>query len=285
LLVLDDFHVIENPGIHRAMELMLQHLPLTLRVVLIGRTEPPLRLARLRANGEILQIGREDLAFTQSEALQLFQQSLGLDLPPSYVERIWGRTEGWVAGLQLVGTTLRGQNPERVRRFVEDFAGNTHFGEQYLWEEVLRREPEEIRSFLLRTSILDRFTAALCDAVTRTGDARAMIRWCEQDHLFVIPLDGHGSWWRYHHLFAEVLRERLARTVSDGELDALHLRASGWLEENGDIEDAIRHAVAGHGWGRAVGLLDGLCSELFGRDDVVALRSWLEGLPPSVLER
>ena len=194
------------------------------------------------------------------------------------------RTEGWVTGLQLVGFALRGRSRDLVERFLDELVGSTDFGDRYLWEEVLQRQPDDVRSFLLRTSILDRFTAGLCDAVTEAHDGEDMIRRCERDNLFIIPLDGHGAWYRFHNLFADALREGLSRTATEEENYLLHQRASRWLEDNGHLEDAIRHSIAGHVWDRAVRLLEDFCATLFEGDDVVTLRTWLQGLPPTVLE-
>ena len=285
VLVLDDYHVIEEPDIHRAMDLLLQHIPMSMRLVLISRTEPPLQLARLRASGEICELGRQELSFTQAEALHFYQDSLGLDLTPSEVGIVRERTEGWVAGLYLAGFAMRGKPRELIKHYVEEFTANAQFGNQYLWEEVLQNQPDDVRSFLFRTSILDRFTASLCDAVTETQDSEEMMSRCERENLFILPLDEQGTWHRYHHLFAEILRDRLTRTASETEVSDLHLRASEWLETNGQIEDAVRHAIAGRVWDRATRLLEELCASLFERDDVATLRVWLEGLPPGILER
>jgi LuxR family maltose regulon positive regulatory protein len=285
ILVLDDYHIIEEPEIHRAMDLMLQHMPLSMRLVLISRTEPPLQLARLRASGEICELRREHLAFTEGEALHFYQDSLGLDLTPGEVGTVYERTEGWVAGLYLAGHAMRGQPRERVRQYVEEFAGNVLFGNQYLWEEVIQNQSDDVQAFLLRTSILDRFTPSLCDEVMEAQDSENMILRCGQENLFVLPLDEQGVWHRYHHLFAEILRDRLARSVSDAEVYALHQRAAAWLERNDLLDDAIRHAIAGHAWDQALRLLENLCASLFERDDVATLRVWLEGLPPDILNR
>jgi LuxR family maltose regulon positive regulatory protein len=284
VLVLDDYHTIEEPAIHQAMDILAQHLPLTMQLVLISRTRPPLRLARLHVSGELLELGRSDLQFTTAEALKFYQDYLGLDLMPSQVLLLQERVEGWVTGLQLVGFALRGRPRELVERFVEEFVGNADFGDRYLWEEVLQRQPDDVQSFLLRTSVLDRFTAELCDAVTEHQDGDDMIRRCERDNLFIIPLDRLGSWHRYHHLFADALRERLSRVATDGEIEGIHRRASEWLEANGQREDAIRHAIAGQMWDWAVGLLEDHCAMLFEHERVASLLTWLQGLPPKVVE-
>jgi LuxR family maltose regulon positive regulatory protein len=285
VLVLDDYHSIEAPKIHQAVSAVLHRLPPMVRIVVIGRTEPPLRLDPLRAAGELLELGSRDLQFTQEEALQLLQRGHGLNLTPGDLGVLQSRTEGWAAGLNLVGVALREQPRERIQRFVEEYAGGAQVGDQHLWEEALRRQPDDVRSFLLRTSVLDRFTADLCDAVTEGEDGAATIARCDRDNLFLIPLDDGGEWYRFHHLFADVLRDRLTQTVTDDELDGLHDRAAQWLEEHDLPEDAIHHAIAGHSWDRAVRLLEAFCETLFEREHIPTLRGWLEGLPPDLLER
>ncbi len=282
LLVLDDFHTIEAQEIHQAMDLLLQHVPTTMRLVLISRTMPPLRLARLQTNDDLQLVTQRDLQFTAEETLQYFH-SLGLDLTPSEVGVLHERTEGWVIGLQLVGSALRGRTRDQAAHFIQEFVGNADLGDQYLWEEVLERQPDDVRTFLLRTAILDRFTASLCDAVTETGNGDEMLRRCEQDNLFLVPLAGQGDWYRYHHLFADALRERLSRSATESDIDDLHRRAAAWLEANGYVEDALRHAIAGRHWDHVIELLEEICAELFERDQIATLRTWLQGIPLHVL--
>jgi LuxR family transcriptional regulator, maltose regulon positive regulatory protein len=283
LLVLDDFHTIEAQEIHRAVDLLIEHVPTTMRLVLISRTIPPLRLDRLQTSGELLLITQDDLPFTLEETLQYFHDSLDLDLTPSEVGWIHERTEGWVIGLQLVGSVLRGRTRDQATKFIQDFVGSVELGDQYLWEEVIDRQPDDVRAFLLRTSVLDRFNASLCDAVTEASNGDEMLRLCERDNLFVLPLAGDGAWYRYHHLFADALRERLSRSASQSDIDDLHHRAADWLEANGYVEDALRHTIAGRNWGPAVKLLEVVCAELFEQDQIATLRSWLQGIPPHVL--
>jgi LuxR family maltose regulon positive regulatory protein len=283
ILVIDDYHVIHELAIHRAMELLVQHMPMTMQLVLISRTEPPLQLARLRVSGELRVVRRADLQFTEAEALQFYQECLGLDLAPSQVKVVQERTEGWAAGLMLVASALRGRSREQIERFVDNLLGYAEIGDHYLWEEVLQRQPDDVRSFLVCTSILNWLTAGLCNAVTGTADGAEMIRRCERDGLFIIGLEGRGSWYRYHNLFVDALREQLSRSATKAETDLLHRRASAWLAEHGQREEAIRHAIAGNAWDLAVPLLEDFCAALFERDDVAALRTWLQGLPPEVM--
>jgi LuxR family maltose regulon positive regulatory protein len=284
-LVLDDYHVVEAAETHRAVGLLLQHAPPAMRVVLIGRAVPPLPLARLEVSGDLARVGPRDLAFTPAEAQGFYREGLGLDLTPAEIGLLHTRTEGWAAGLQLAGIALRGQSRAQAQRFTADVVSSTRLGDQYLWEEVLQRLPDDLRWFLVRTSVLERFTAGLCDAVAGIANGRDLIRRCERDNLFVVPLDDRGVWYRFHHLFADVLRERLTRTFTADELAGLHLRASDWFERNGLVQDAVRHAIAGHAWDRAVGFLEPRCAEFFRRDHLPTLRDWLHGLPPAIFER
>jgi LuxR family transcriptional regulator, maltose regulon positive regulatory protein len=282
VLVLDDYHAIEETALHQAIELLMQHLPAAMRLVLISRSVPPLRLARLQASGEALVVTQSDLQFTAEETLQ-YLHSLDLDLTPSEVRVLHERVEGWVIGLQLVGSALRGRSRDQIELFIRDFVGSVDLGDRYLWEEVLERQPEDVRSFLLHASVLDRFSASLCDDVILAGNGDEMIRRCERDNLFILPLVGHGVWYRFHHLFADALRERLGQTATEGEIGDLHRRAAQWLEANGYFEDAIRHAIAGRDWPHAVAMLELVCTELFEHDHIMTLRTWLQGIPPDIL--
>ena len=284
-LVLDDYHVIESPDIHAAVALLLQNLPAAMRVFILTRTEPPLSLARLRGRQELLELGQAELRFTNDEALAFLQRFDQLEVTPGEVGTLNKRAEGWVTGLQLVSHDLRGHSPDRIRRFTEEFSGSVRSIENYLWEEVIARQPEAVQDFLLRTSILSPFNALLCDEVTGRGDSTAMIRHLEREGLFVISLDDVGQWYRYHHLFADVLRDRLDEAVADDELTGLHRRAAAWLEERGSIEDATRHALAGRDWDRAVRLLESIGAQLYEQDRIPALCHWLQGLPREVLEQ
>jgi LuxR family transcriptional regulator, maltose regulon positive regulatory protein len=257
-------------------------LPAVMRLVLISRSVPPLRLARLQASGEALVVTRSDMQFTAEDTLK-YLHSLDLDLTPSEVRLLHERTEGWVIGLQLVGSALRGRTRDQVEQFIQEFVGSVDLGDRYLWEEVFDRQPEDVRSFLLHTSVLDRFNADLCDAVTQAGNGDEMIRRCERDNLFILPLVGHGAWHRFHHLFADALREQMGRTATEGEIGDLHRRAAQWLEADGLFEDAIRHATAGRDWPHAVAMLEVVCAELFEHDHISTLRTCLQGIPPDIL--
>jgi LuxR family maltose regulon positive regulatory protein len=284
VLVLDDFHVITSPEIQRCVTFLLNHLPPPMRVVVVTRIEPPLALARLRASGEVVELGQGDLLFSQEEALALYHGTLNVDLTPDEVEALLVRSEGWVTALQLIGISMRGKPRDRLRRFAVDSSGNVRFVDEYLWEVILQPLPEELRMFLLRTSILDRFNADLCTVVARVANAAELIHRCDQANLFVMPLDDRGEWYRYHHLFADALRGRLAQVVSEDEVRSLHLHAADWLEGQDLIEEAAHHAAAGRDWDRTGRLLERVGVALFDSDRVTQLRSWLELLPPEAIE-
>ncbi len=285
VLVLDDFQSITSPEILQAMNLLLEHAPATMQAVLISRTDPSLRLARYRANGELLEIREQHLAFSRAESMQFYKARFDLELSSVEVQHLHESTEGWVAGLQLAGIALHGAAHLRDRRPIAVELSNSRFADEYLWAEIVQRQPDDIRAFLLRTCILDRFDVGLCNAVTGQQNSEDLIRRCERDNLFIIPLDGIGAWYRYHQLFAEVLRKRLAQTVTDEEQSELHLRASRWFESAGYIADAIRHAIAGQLWDRAAELLEQQCAVLFEWDHIALLRDSLQGLPAPIFER
>jgi LuxR family maltose regulon positive regulatory protein len=241
VLVLDDYHLITNPACHQALGFFLDHLPAGVHVVLSGRTDPPLALPRMRVTGDMAEIRVADLQFTDQEASELLNGSMGLRLAAEDVERLAERTEGWAAGLYLAGLSLRGRQDPNA--FVAAFQGdNRHVGD-YLGEEVLARQPDTIRSFLLRTSILERLSGPLCDAVLEAQESARLLVELERSNLFLVPLDQRRQWYRYHHLFAELLRLELGHR--DPELvPVLHRRAAAWHRQAGNMDEAIGHASA-----------------------------------------
>ena len=214
--MLDDYHAIEAPEVHEAVAFLLDHLPDHLHLVIATRSDPPLPLARLRSRGQLTELRAADLRFTPAEALEFLNQVMGLDLTAADVDALEERTEGWIAGLQLAALSLRGI-PERgeVAGFIEAFTGSNRFVIDYLADEVLARQPAQVRDFLLGTAVLDRLTGPLCDAVTGGTDGARMLEDLERGNLFLVPLDTERSWYRYHHLFADVLRARLLAEAPD----------------------------------------------------------------------
>jgi LuxR family maltose regulon positive regulatory protein len=283
LLVVDDYHVIHAPEVHRSVEFLVEHLPTTLRLVVAGRSDPPLPLARLRARGQLAEVRAADLRFTFGETAQLLGAATGQELAPQLVAALGERTEGWAAGLQLAALSLRGRTD--VRGFVAEFSGSHRFVLDYLTEEVLDRQAPEVRTFLLKTSVLERLSGSLCDAVLGSRDSQRLLEAIERDNLFLLPLDGERRWWRYHHLFADLLRARLSVEDPD-RLPELHRAAADWYERHGLPDDAIRHALAAGDADAAAAIVETYLEEqLLRRTEGATLTRWLTALPRAVLLR
>src|SRR3989441_8336742 len=238
-LVLDDYHVIDAKPIDHALAFLLEHLPPHMHLVIATREDPPLPLARLRARGQLTELRATDLRFTPSEAAGFLNQGMGLNLSAEDITALETRTEGWIAGLQLAALSLQGH--QDTISFIKSFTGSHHFVLDYLVEEVLGQQPESIQTFLLRTSILDRLCGPLCDAVVLDSSAsgQATLEYIEHANLFLVPLDNERRWYRYHQLFADLLRQRLQQSAASSMRDErkgvaeLHIRASQWYEDNG----------------------------------------------------
>jgi LuxR family maltose regulon positive regulatory protein len=279
VLVLDDYHVIESPVIHEALSSLIERLPPRARIVLATRVDPPLQLARLRARGELIELRARDLRFTQAEAAAYLNDTMGLGLSSGDVGALAERTEGWIAALQLAALSMQGLDDASA--FIASYAGDDRFVVDYLVEEVLQRQPEHMRAFLLRTSILERLTGALCDTVTGQTDGRATLEALDRGNLFLVPLDQGRHWYRYHHLFGDMLRARLLHEDPDVVLD-LHRRASAWLQGQGLRDEAIEHALAGEGWGRAAHLIELAIPDIRQARQDATLRRLLGALPRDV---
>ena len=281
LLVLDDFHVIDANDIQDQVSFLLDHLPPSAHVVIATRADPPFPLARLRAQGQLIEVRAADLRFTRDEAAAYLNQAAGLDLEMSQVAALEERTEGWIAALQLAALSLQGRDD--VDGFIAGFTGDDRFVVDYLVEEVLERQPDDLRRFLLWTCVLDRLTGALCDAVTGTDGGQSTLEALVRRNLFVIPLDPRREWYRYHHLFADVLRSRLSREEPDRVPD-LHRRASIWYEQRGERFEAIRHALDGQDYERAADLIEPAIPSLRQARHEVTMRRWFEQLPDHVFQ-
>ena len=281
VLVLDDYHVVSAPDIHEAMTFLVDHLPPQLRLVIATRSDPPLPLARLRARGELAEVRAADLRFTEQETAAYFD-GMGLRLSADEVSTLEGRTEGWVAALQLAALSLQGRDD--AAGFIDGFAGDDRHVVDYLVEEVVHRQPEEVRDFLLRTSVLPRLSGSLVDAVTGRSDGRQMLETLDRDNLFLLPLDDQRRWYRYHHLFADMLRARLL-DERPGEVAELHRRASAWNEEDGDISAAVEHALAAGDVERAAGLVEAVIPAMTKDRREAQLRRWMDALPEEVYAR
>lgn len=281
VLVLDDYHVVDAPLIQEAMERLVEYHPPSLRVIMTARADPRLPLARWRARRILVQVRQADLAFTPDETAQFFRHALTLVLSNEQVAVLQANTEGWIAGLQLAVLSLRGQSD--AARFIETFTGSHRYIMDYLVEEVLRQLPETHQSFLLATSILDRLCAELCNAVTGRTDGQDMLEVLERENLFVTALDETREWYRYHHLFAEMLKHRLRQSNAAG-IRKLHQSASEWFAENGLIGEAIHHALAVRDFERAALWVAQHAQNFLNRGEYAAVRAWLDALPPDIVQ-
>ena len=253
ILVLDDYHLIDAQPVDKALTFVLEHLPPQMHLVIATREDPTLPLARLRVRDQMSELRANELRFTNSEAAGFLNQVMGLNLSAEAIGSLGHRTEGWIAGLQLAAISMQGRQDST--RFIKSFTGSHHFVLDYLVEEVLQRQPEHMRNFLLLTSILDRLSGSLCDAVTGQEDGRAVLEGLERGNLFVVLLDDQRHWYRYHHLFADVLQAHLMEEQPN-QVPTLHLRASAWYEQNGSLSAAVRHALIAKDFKRAADLIE-----------------------------
>ncbi len=276
LLVFDDYHLIEAGEAQRAVSRLLGQLPEQAHLVIATRVDPALPLARLRARGDLLEVRAEALRFTVEEARSFFAERMGLALSDADVEALVARTEGWPAVLQLAGLSLAGR-PD-VSSYIRDFAGTHRFVLDFITEEVLGRLDPDVRDFLLRTSVLDRLTGPLCDALTGRADGQAVLERLERSNLLLVPLDDERRWYRYHRLFADLLRARLA-VVHPTELARLHLCAADWYLREGAVSEAVEHALRSGDAHRARDLIAGASPDLVHHAEFATLRGWIDRLP------
>jgi LuxR family maltose regulon positive regulatory protein len=276
ILVLDDYHLIDARPVDEALAFLVEHLPRTVHLVIATREDPPLPLARLRARGQLTELRAADLRFAPDEAAEFLTGAMGLDLAAGDVAALEARTEGWVAGLQLAALSLQGRTD--AAGFLRAFAGDDRYIVDYLVEEVLQRQPEDVRSFLLHTAILARLSGPLCDAVTGQVGGGAQLAALERGNFFVVPLDDRRQWYRYHHLFADVLAAQLLAELPDRVPD-LHRRASAWYERHGEPSGAIRHALAAGDVDRAADLVELAAPALIQSRQEATLLGWLRSLP------
>jgi LuxR family maltose regulon positive regulatory protein len=280
LLVLDDYHVIDAGPIQHGIAFLLDHLPPHLHLVIASRTDPALPLARLRARAELAEIRAADLRFTVEEAAAFLNEAMGLEISARDVAALEARTEGWIAGLQLAALSMHGRDD--LSGFITAFTGNDRYVVDYLVEEVLQRQPPGVRSFLLETSILDRLTGSLCDAVTGQDGGKAVLESLERANLFLVPLDDKRQWYRYHHLFADVLREHVRLEMPE-RMPLLYGRASAWYEQHGHQTEAIRCALAARDFERTAGLVEATASATIQSNHSGRLLDWLAPLPDELI--
>jgi len=280
LLVLDDYHAITDAGVHDSLRQLVEHAPDQLHLIVISRSDPPLPTSRLRVTGRLVEVRAEQLRFTTGEAAELLGRSLGLALDEQDVSRLVARTEGWVAGLQLAGLRLADRpDPGARSDFIERFTGADRHVVDYLGEEVLAAQPDDVRSFLLETAVLDRVSAELAAAVTGRDDCAALLDRIQRANLFLTPLDDEQRWFRYHQLFRGILRHELAR-IEPRRPAQLHRRAAVWFAGAGDVAAAIDHAVCAGDADLAAALIADGWREQFNAGHLRTVRGWLDALPP-----
>ena len=282
VLVLDDYHLIEAQTIHSMLGFLLEYLPAQMHLVIATRADPPLALSRLRARGQMTEVRVDDLRFAPAEATAFLNRAMGLQLTEEEISVLQSRTEGWIAGLQLAALSVESRGLDRSSRdlppFVRDFAGDDRYVVDYLVEEVLRSQPEPVQAFLLQTSILSRLGASLCDAVMGQAGSRVMLQTLERSNLFVVALDHKRAWYRYHQLFADLLRQRLGQSQPE-QIPVLHRRASEWYEQNGWEAEAVEHALAAGDYERAAQLIVQFQWAMVARGERATVLGWLGALP------
>ncbi len=298
VLVLDDYHVIENTAIHQALSFLLEHMSPHMHLVIASRSEPELPMHRMRVRRELVELNLTDLRFTLDEAATFLNQVMKLNIAQEDVSRLEKLTEGWVAGLQLAALSMH--NVQDISGFLGAFTGSHRYIFDYLAQEVLNRQPAHIQDFLLRSSILERMNASLCDSLSpqnsssegispisnpgsNLSSSQAILEHLEHTNLFIVPLDQQRHWYRYHHLFSDFLQTRLEQSVSPEVVSALHMRACAWYEQNGLLGEALRHAMAAHQPGHAAALLSQAAEEMFIRSELITIIKWLQALPDDIV--
>jgi LuxR family maltose regulon positive regulatory protein len=279
-LVLDDYQLISLPTIHTVVTYLLEHIPSMMHLIIASRADPPLPLARFRARGQMLEIRAADLRFSRNETDEFISDIMGLDLRPTDVTALESRTEGWITGLQLAALSMR--NKQDLPTFVAGFTGSHEYIVDYLTDEVLRQQSDNVRLFLLKTSILNRMTGSLCDWITGGSSSQQMLEFLDRTNLFVTPLDTQRQWYRYHQLFADLLRQRLLQAYPD-TIYELHAKASEWYAARGLYSEAIDHALDGKSYDRAAAILDQIAESMLMRSEVTTLLNWIQQLPEDYL--
>jgi LuxR family maltose regulon positive regulatory protein len=281
VLVLDDVHLVTAGAIYDDIAFLLDHLPQQLSLVIATRADPPLPIARLRARGQLTELRADDLRFTAEEVAIFLNGVMGLGLEPEDVAALEARTEGWISGLHLAALSMQGRGDAHA--FVQAFTGGHHYILEYLIEEVLSRQPEPVQRFLLQTSILDRLCAPLCDGLTGKQDGADMLERLQRDNLFIVPLDDERHWYRYHHLFGDLLRKRLGQAIPPEQVSELHRRASQWHEKHGLLEHAVKHARAAGDYERVGEIAEQAAEGSLLDARLTTLLRWVDALPQDVL--
>jgi len=283
VLVLDDYHMLDEGTLHQAVAFFLDRLPPALHLVIATRVDPPLPLSRWRSRGQMTEIRVDDLRFSFEETTEFFDRVMGLGLSPDEIATLEERTEGWIVGLKMAALSMRGRKD--VSQFIQSFTGSHRYVLDYLVEEILSHQSQDVQAFLLRTSILKRLTGALCDAVLEQTGSQAILEQLEKANLFLVPLDDERCWYRYHHLFAELLRTQLQRSLGIQGIAQLHVRASEWHGQNGSVLEAIEHASIASDEGRVERFIEQNYMELVSRGEQSGIRSWISSLDKRLVYR
>ncbi len=283
VLVLDDFHFITSQQIHDGIAYLVEHMAAQMHLIIATRADPPLPLPRFRGKGMMLEIRTDDLRFTLEDAVRLLKEMKTPELSTKDVAALNERTEGWAVGLKMAALSINGQKD--IPGFIASFTGSQRYVMDYLMEEVLQKQAEETRNFLRKTSVLKRLTVPLCDAVTGRKDSDKTLLWLERAHLFIVPLDESRQWYRYEHLFVDILRHQLVAVSGEEEVSELHRRASQWFEDNHFPDEAIEHDLAAHDWERAMRLIYARCEELRKLGEWTTLLGWFQQIPDEELRK
>ncbi len=280
VFILDDYHLIESPVIHQLFSFFIEHMPANLHLIISGRHDPPIPLSKLRTRKQLYEIREADLRFTTDETINFFKETMGLDLTRSEVETLEEKTEGWIASLQLAGIAMQGR--KNVHEFIKNFEGSHSYIVDYLTEEVINHLDPNLQEFLLYTSILTRFNSSLCDAVTAGLGSQDIIDYLNKAKLFIVPLDENRKWFRYHHLFSDLLKYRLEELFPD-VIPTLHKRASRWYKENNFTEEAINHSLAAGDIEGTADLIEDASVSTLVNAELTTLRNWAQKIPQEIL--
>jgi len=281
VLVLDDYHLIGARQVHESLNYLIENLPPQLHLVITTREDPPIQIARLRACGQLTEIRAIDLRFTSAETAEFLNRVMRLNLSAVDIATLETRTEGWIAGLQLAAISMQGHKD--TSNFINSFSGSNRFVLDYLIEEVLEQQPEDVQNFLLQTSILDRLTGSLCDALTEINDGQTTLETLDQANLFIIPLDNERRWYRYHHLFADLLQQRL-KSSPEINIRDLHIRARDWFSKLGMEREALRHSLLAEDFEEAAKLINRLAMEVVQKGEYRTVSDWINSLPDDILQ-
>ncbi len=280
VLVLDEYHVIKPAAINDGLSFLIQHLPESLHLILISRSEPALPLSILRARAEMMDVTAADLRFDETETQTFLRSTLSTQLPPAIIVRLQERTEGWVAGLRLAALSLQNKNVEEIEKFIETFSGSDRYVSEYLIQEVFENQPNSVQNFLLKTCFLNRLTASLCDEIMETKVSAVMLEHLERDNLFVVQLERSGDqiWYRYNSLFAELIQYLAKQRLNESDITSLFEKASGWYEYHGLYDEAIEAALAAKLFDRVAMLIEKFI-EIHDLSGMQTLGRWLESIP------